>query len=68
MSLINNRQSGQIITGGQSDREDRYIAPTVISNVDFHDVKLMGDEIFGPILPIITYNDIEEPMGLISKQ
>ncbi|KAI8050114.1 Aldehyde/histidinol dehydrogenase [Thamnidium elegans] len=67
MSLINHRQSGEVIVGGQSNREDRYIAPTIIANVDFHDVKLMGEEIFGPILPIITYNDIEEPMGLIAK-
>ncbi|KAI9365781.1 Aldehyde/histidinol dehydrogenase [Pilaira anomala] len=67
MSIINHRQTGQVVVGGQSDRDDRYIAPTVITNVRFHDTSLMTDEIFGPILPVITYNDIEEPMGLISK-
>lgn len=68
MSIISHRQTGQVVIGGHSDRDDRYIAPTVITGVRFHDTSLMTDEIFGPILSVITYNDNEEPMGLISKQ
>lgn len=68
LSILNERQSGNIVIGGQSDRAARYIAPTVVSDVDFYDTKLMGDEIFGPILPVITYSDIEETMGLISNK
>lgn len=68
LSMINHHQSGHIVTGGQSDLDSLYIAPTIISDVDFFDEKLMADEIFGPILPIITYTDIEEALGLISKQ
>lgn len=68
VSMLNDRQTGQIIIGGESDRKSRYIAPTVVTDVDFFDAALMGDEIFGPILPVITYTDIEETMGLISKK
>lgn len=68
IAMLHNRETGQILIGGESDRSTRYIAPTVVTDVDFFDSKLMGDEIFGPILPVITYNDIEETMGLISKQ
>ncbi|CAO3619822.1 unnamed protein product [Mucor hiemalis] len=67
IAMLHNRETGQILIGGESDRSTRYIAPTVVTDVDFFDSKLMGDEIFGPILPVITYNDIEETMGLISK-
>jgi acyl-CoA reductase-like NAD-dependent aldehyde dehydrogenase len=68
LSVLNHRESGKVVIGGQSDRESRYIAPTVITEVDFDDAQLMGNEIFGPILPVITYSDIEETMGLISKK
>ena len=68
MSMLNDRQTGDIIVGGQSDRATRYIAPTIVTGVDFFDAKLMSDEIFGPVLPVIAYNDIEEATGLISKK
>lgn len=68
LSMLHQRQSGHIVIGGQTDRATRYFAPTVVTEVDFYDAKLMGDEIFGPILPVITYNDIEETMGLISNK
>lgn len=67
-TMIKNRQSGDIMMGGESDRDSLYIAPTVITNVNFYDSVLMADEIFGPILPVITYTDIEEALGLISRQ
>lgn len=67
VAILNNRSSGNIAIGGQTDRETRYISPTVISDVRFDDY-LMDNEIFGPLLPLITYSDIEETMGLISKK
>lgn len=67
VAILNNRSSGNIAIGGQNDRETRYISPTVISDVRFDD-HLMDNEIFGPLLPLITYSDIEETMGLISKK
>lgn len=67
-SLLKNRTSGEIVAGGEIDINDRYIAPTLIINVNRDDPSLMGDEIFGPILPVITYNDIEEAIALVNKK
>jgi acyl-CoA reductase-like NAD-dependent aldehyde dehydrogenase len=67
-AMLNNRTSGEIAIGGEIDKSERYIAPTVVVNVKHDDEVLMGDEIFGPILPIITYNELEEAIGLINKR
>ncbi|KAI9345914.1 Aldehyde/histidinol dehydrogenase [Pilaira anomala] len=67
-SLLKNRTSGEIVAGGEIDINDRYIAPTLVINVNRDDPSLMGDEIFGPILPVITYNDIEEAIALVNKK
>lgn len=48
-----------ILYGGGSDREKLTIYPTVCDGVDF-DSPVMKEEIFGPILPLITYTDINE--------
>ena len=45
--------AGQIVCGGQTDRVDRYIAPTVLFGTS-PDAPVMGEEIFGPILPVIV--------------
>ena len=44
--------------GGQTNAETRFIAPTILSNVSFDDA-IMKDEIFGPILPVISFTDID---------
>lgn len=51
--------TGDIITGGQIDRATRYIAPTVIDGVSWSDA-VMQEEIFGPILPVLEYDDLSE--------
>jgi aldehyde dehydrogenase (NAD+) len=48
----------KIIYGGRSNSEDRYIEPTIMSPVDWDD-PIMQDEIFGPILPILVYSDLD---------
>src|SRR3984957_19264435 len=45
----------KIVCGGESDEEARYLAPTILYPVRWDDA-LMHDEIFGPILPVLTYN------------
>lgn len=67
-AALNNRTSGDIVIGGQIDKSDRYIAPTVVINVKHDDPALMSDEIFGPILPVISYKEIDEVIGLINKK
>ncbi len=49
----------KLVWGGESDRNTLQIAPTVMDNVTFDD-KVMQEEIFGPVLPIITYDKFED--------
>lgn len=65
--LVGLLDQGKILTGGQHDRGDRYIAPTLIDEVSL-DAKVMADEIFGPILPILEYDQIEEAIALVKAQ
>jgi aldehyde dehydrogenase (NAD+) len=55
MGLLN---EGEIILGGKSDKNDLYIEPTIIDKISWDD-PIMKEEIFGPILPIIEFEDIE---------
>ena len=59
-------KDGEIVYGGEYDKEDLYIAPTLIDAVSL-DSKLMQDEIFGPILPIISYSSESEIKTIIAK-
>jgi aldehyde dehydrogenase (NAD+) len=56
---------GTIATGGQTDAEQRYIAPTVVTDVTA-DSPLMQGEIFGPILPVIAVDSIDEAVDIIN--
>lgn len=58
---------GDIIIGGDSHGEDLYISPTIIDNVNWDD-EIMTEEIFGPILPIITYTDIQPVIQAINSR
>ncbi|KAG8389760.1 hypothetical protein BUALT_Bualt01G0012100 [Buddleja alternifolia] len=57
--------SGKIVHGGQSDKTNLRIAPTILLDVP-EDSLIMKDEIFGPLLPIITVNKIEDCFGVIN--
>lgn len=52
-------QNGKIIFGGKTNADNLYIAPTFIENLSWDD-PIMQEEIFGPLLPIIPYDNIEE--------
>ncbi|MBE9200878.1 MULTISPECIES: aldehyde dehydrogenase [unclassified Nodularia (in: cyanobacteria)] len=65
--LANLIQDGEIIIGGETKPEERYIAPTLLDHVSLTD-PVMQEEIFGPILPIIAYTDITEAIALINSQ
>jgi acyl-CoA reductase-like NAD-dependent aldehyde dehydrogenase len=56
-----------VLAGGQTDSDDRYIAPTIVDGVDF-DHPVMKDEIFGPILPVIEYDDIKEVLEIVNHR
>ncbi|MDR2652330.1 MAG: aldehyde dehydrogenase [Prevotellaceae bacterium] len=59
-------QHGDIIFGGNIDEQERYIAPTLIDNVK-PDYPVMQEEIFGPILPIMTFDDIENVINYVNS-
>jgi aldehyde dehydrogenase (NAD+) len=65
--LANLLKSGKIIVGGETKVEELYIAPTLLENVSLEDA-VMQEEIFGPILPIIEYTDINEAISLINSR
>jgi aldehyde dehydrogenase (NAD+) len=55
-----------VIFGGQSDIKDCYIAPTLVNETSL-DSPVMKDEIFGPILPILTYKNETEMDCILSR-
>jgi len=65
--LSNLLKDGEIIIGGDTKLEERYIAPTIIDQVSLTDL-VMQEEIFGPILPVIEYTDIAEAIALINSR
>jgi len=56
----------KVIAGGKSDRDARYLDPTLLYPITWDD-KIMEDEIFGPILPILTYKSFDEAMMRMAK-
>lgn len=60
-------KSGEIIVGGETNPETLYISPTLLDDVSLVD-PIMEEEIFGPILPIIAYTEIEEAITLINSK
>ena len=74
LQIINNKNFDRLVKmldpqkifyGGETNRESRYIQPTVMQNVSFDDA-VMQEEIFGPILPVITYETIEEAIAKVN--
>lgn len=59
-------QGGTIVFGGKTDAAKKYIAPTLITDIDF-DHPLMDDEIFGPILPAFTFKTLDEALGVVRR-
>ena len=74
--IINDRHFGRlaalidenkIVYGGRTNAADRYIEPTLLYPVDWND-PVMQDEIFGPILPIISYSDLDDVIRKINER
>lgn len=59
-------KSCKIALGGQTDKSERFIAPTIVVNVKPND-PIMQEEIFGPILPIINVENPYEAIKLINE-
>jgi len=59
-------KQGKIHTGGLTDKKEKFMAPTIIDNVE-SDFLIMQGEIFGPILPVMTFEHIDEALAYINK-
>ena len=60
-------KDGEIVVGGQSKPEEKYIAPTVVDRISWES-PVMQEEIFGPILPVLEYTDIKEAIAQINAR
>lgn len=65
--LINYLNDGYIALGGSHDIASKFIEPTVLINVDVH-APIMSEEIFGPILPIIGIDSLQDAIDFIAKK
>jgi len=64
--LSNLLSNGTIRVGGKTNREKRYIQPTILDNVNMND-SVMQEEIFGPILPVISFNELSNAFEVIEQ-
>ena len=65
--LIGYIDKGNIVFGGRYDLADKYIEPTVVDNLTA-DAGLLSEEIFGPIFPLMTFDDIQEVITYINER
>lgn len=65
--LSNLLGQGNVICGGQTDQEQRYIAPTIITDIGPDDM-IMQEEIFGPILPVLEYEKLDEVIEFVNSR
>ena len=70
--IVNERHFDRIVAlaNGRAlecDRADRFIAPTVIADAK-EDEPLMREEIFGPLLPVLTFDDIDQAVAFVTRR
>jgi len=64
--LLKLLEKGKILYGGQVDATERYISPTLIDEIQ-PDFPIMQEEIFGPILPVMTFGNIDEAVSYVNS-
>ena len=57
-------QADKVFFGGLTNRPERYISPTILKDITWTD-KVMEDEIFGPVLPVITFDNLDKTIAQI---
>ena len=65
--LVGYLEDADIVVGGEYDKGERYIAPTIVDNVDT-DSPIMQEEIFGPIFPVVTFESTEEAVKFVTER
>lgn len=64
--IINLIDEKKLVVGGKFNEADKFIAPTIMKNVSLDD-EIMKEEIFGPVLPVLDYENLEDIYNIISK-
>lgn len=64
--LVSYLSDGKILQGGNHDRADLFIEPTLLEEVSLESA-IMNEEIFGPLLPILPYDDFQEARAVIER-
>jgi aldehyde dehydrogenase (NAD+) len=64
--LVGYLDQGQVVYGGDHDISQLYIGPTILDKVDIQE-SVMKEEIFGPILPVISYRNTPEAMAIVNS-
>ncbi|MCT4613502.1 MAG: aldehyde dehydrogenase family protein [Marinifilaceae bacterium] len=64
--LVNLIDENKVFYGGKTNKTQRYIEPTILNNIDIDDA-IMQEEIFGPLLPVLAYENIDEAFALIKN-
>lgn len=59
-------KEGTLVHGGRTDRAKLFIEPSILTDVPA-DAKVMQDEIFGPVLPVITYETMDDAKAIIAR-
>lgn len=57
----------QVVLGGEFDPAARYVSPTLVTGVT-PQMPLMQEELFGPVLPILTYRSLDDALALVNRQ
>ncbi|RFS22823.1 aldehyde dehydrogenase [Chitinophaga silvatica] len=65
-TVANYLKEGHIVHGGKTDRDQLYIAPTILEDVEWSD-PIMQEEIFGPVLPVLTYTELPQAIAAIQQ-
>ncbi|MEG0470955.1 MAG: aldehyde dehydrogenase [Solibacillus sp.] len=66
LQKILDRERHAVTFGGSTDREDLFIEPTLLENITW-DSPSMEDELFGPLLPIMTYKELPQAIHEVRK-
>jgi aldehyde dehydrogenase (NAD+) len=56
-----------VVYGGGTDASQDYVEPTILTDLDL-DSDIMNEEIFGPVMPVLTYRNLEEPLRIINSK
>lgn len=60
-------RGAKLVWGGEGSQKNRFIHPTILTDIP-SSCRIMNEEIFGPILPIITYSDLNEAIAMVNEK